>query len=102
MSADADIIIEYRKICLIVYLLPEILGIIGILAFSYSLDVKIANAQKCGGVQMKIIVNNVIDSILTVPVTAAQPIIGGNAPAAPPITIFCGVRRFSQKKKKKT
>jgi hypothetical protein len=27
---------------------------------------------------------------------AAQPIIGGNAPAAPPITMFCGVRRFSQ------
>ena len=45
---------------------------------------------------MKIIVNNVIDSTLTVPVAAAQPIIGGNAPAAPPITIFWGVRRFSQ------
>ena len=29
------------------------------------------------------------------PVTAAQPIIGGKAPAAPPITMFCGVRRFS-------
>jgi hypothetical protein len=31
----------------------------------------------------------------TSPVTAAQPIIGGKAPAAPPITMFCGVRRFS-------
>ena len=30
------------------------------------------------------------------PVTAAQPITGGNAPAAPPMTMFCGVRRFSQ------
>ena len=30
------------------------------------------------------------------PVAAAQPIIGGNAPAAPPITMFCGVERFSQ------
>ena len=32
----------------------------------------------------------------TSPVMAAQPIIGGKAPAAPPITMFCGVRRFSQ------
>ena len=30
-----------------------------------------------------------------VPVTAAQPITGGSAPAAPPMTMFCGVRRFS-------
>ena len=29
------------------------------------------------------------------PVTAAQPTIGGKAPAAPPITMFCGVQRFS-------
>ena len=29
------------------------------------------------------------------PVAAAQPIIGGKAPAAPPITMFCGVERFS-------
>ena len=34
------------------------------------------------------------DSIETPPVATAQPIIGGNAPAAPPITMFCGVRRF--------
>ena len=34
-------------------------------------------------------------SRLTAPVTAAQPIIGGEAPAAPPMTMFCGVRRFS-------
>ena len=33
---------------------------------------------------------------LTEPVTAAQPTSGGTAPAAPPITMFCGVRRFSQ------
>jgi len=31
-----------------------------------------------------------------VPVTAAHPIIGGKAPAAPPITMFWGVRRLSQ------
>ncbi len=30
-------------------------------------------------------------STLTEPVTAAQPIIGGKAPAAPPMTMFCGV-----------
>ena len=30
-----------------------------------------------------------------VPVTAAQPITGGKAPAAPPMTMFCGVQRFS-------
>jgi len=30
------------------------------------------------------------------PVTAAQPITGGIAPAAPPMTMFCGVLRFSQ------
>ncbi len=29
-------------------------------------------------------------------VAAAQPISGGKAPAAPPMTMFCGVRRFSQ------
>ena len=32
----------------------------------------------------------------TSPVAAAQPTIGGKAPAAPPITMFWGVRRFSQ------
>jgi hypothetical protein len=30
------------------------------------------------------------------PVTAAQPTSGGTAPAAPPITMFCGVERLSQ------
>ena len=33
---------------------------------------------------------------LNEPVTAAQPTSGGTAPAAPPITMFCGVRRLSQ------
>ena len=28
-------------------------------------------------------------------VAAAQPMTGGNAPAAPPMTMFCGVERFS-------
>ena len=30
----------------------------------------------------------------TLPVTAAQPMTGGRAPAAPPITMFWGVERF--------
>ena len=29
------------------------------------------------------------------PVTETQPTIGGKAPAAPPMTMFCGVSRFS-------
>jgi hypothetical protein len=28
-------------------------------------------------------------------VTQAQPMIGGKAPAAPPMTMFCGVERLS-------
>ncbi len=40
--------------------------------------------------------NNKKLSILTVPVVTAHPIIGGKAPEAPPITIFCGVIRFNQ------
>ena len=31
----------------------------------------------------------------TSPVTAAQPMTGGRAPAAPPMTMFWGVVRFS-------
>jgi len=33
----------------------------------------------------------------TEPVTAAQPMTGGSAPAAPPMTMFCGVERLSQR-----
>ena len=54
-----------------------------------------ASAQKCGGVQKKISANIATASTETPPVTAAQPIIGGKAPAAPPITMFWGVQRFS-------
>ena len=32
---------------------------------------------------------------VTCPVTAAQPMAGGKAPAKPPMTMFCVVRRFS-------
>ena len=56
---------------------------------------KSASAQKCGGVQMKISANISRLSQRDAPVAAAQPIIGGNAPAAPPMTMFCGVARLS-------
>ena len=55
-----------------------------------------ASAQKWGGVQKKVIANIMIDSIEIPPVETAHPIIGGNAPAAPPITMFCGVERVLQ------
>jgi hypothetical protein len=42
------------------------------------------------------IANSAIAPQPTSPVTAAQPMSGGKAPAAPPITMFCGVRRLSQ------
>ena len=56
---------------------------------------RIASAQKCGGVQTKTIANSTHAASPTVPVTAAQPTSGGTAPAAPPITMFCGVVRLS-------
>ncbi len=37
---------------------------------------------------MKMMRNIRMLSTLTVPVTAAQPIMGGKAPAAPPMTMF--------------
>ena len=40
--------------------------------------------------------NKIIGSIDMFPVAIVQPITGGKAPAAPPITIFCGVFLFNQ------
>ena len=54
-----------------------------------------ASDQKCGGVQMKISENISTASMLIPPVATTQPIIGGKAPAAPPMTMFCGVERLS-------
>ena len=54
-----------------------------------------ASAQKCGGVHMKIRANISTEATETSPVATAQPSIGGKAPAAPPITMFWGVERFS-------
>ncbi len=56
---------------------------------------KSASAQKCGGVHMKISANMSTLSTDMPPVATAQPITGGKAPAAPPITMFCGVQRLS-------
>ena len=44
---------------------------------------------------MKMMRNSTIGSSETPPVTEAQPMIGGSAPAAPPMTMFCGVERLS-------
>tara|TARA_B100000131_G_C17590922_1_gene399151 strand:- start:22 stop:267 length:246 start_codon:yes stop_codon:yes gene_type:complete len=79
-----------------VYSLPLTTGNIGTLAFEYSISLYKESAQKCGGVQTKIIVNNMTGYKVRFPVAQAHPIIGGKAPAAPPITILCGVFRLSQ------
>jgi hypothetical protein len=55
----------------------------------------IASAQKCGGVQKKMIANKITGGRATVPVTAAQPTSTGKHPAAPPMTMLEAVRRFS-------
>src|SRR3546814_20456181 len=49
------------------------------------------SAQKCGGVHRKMSVMSRSGSNVTSPVTAAQPITGGKAPAAPPVTMFCEI-----------
>ena len=62
---------------------------------AYSSFISSDSAQKCGGVQKKTIANRYSGMPASSPVTAAQPTSGGIAPAAPPMTMFCGVRRFS-------
>jgi hypothetical protein len=56
-----------------------------------------ANAQKCGGVQKNTMRKSASAVKPRFPVAAAQPTRGGTAPAAPPITMFCGVERLSQR-----
>ena len=79
---------EYIKIWFLVILWPQTTGIMGTLAFEYSVSLYKANAQKCGGVHIKIMRNRKNGKIEISPEAHAQPIIGGKAPAAPPITIF--------------
>ena len=54
-----------------------------------------ARAQKCGGVQKKISRNRTTGGHANELVTADQPTRTGTAPAAPPITMFWVVVRFS-------
>ena len=54
-----------------------------------------ARAQKCGGVQKKMMAKSTTAARLTRPVTAAPPTSTGQQPAAPPITMLEAVRRFS-------
>src|SRR5690606_27161485 len=61
---------------------------------AYSFSRYNASAQKCGGAQQKMIRNSSKASGDTWPVTAVQPSTGGIAPAAPPMTMFCGVARL--------
>ena len=53
-------------------------------------------SPKWGGVQRKMMRKSTRDSSPTYPAAAAHPITGGRAPAAPPITMFWDVFRFSQ------
>ena len=53
------------------------------------------SAQKCAGVQKKTMKKRITAVPLTEPLAAAHPTSGGTAPAAPPMTMFCGVRRFN-------
>src|SRR6516225_6647806 len=69
----------------------------GILARAYSSARVSDSAQKCGGVHRKMIRNKMNGSSAIPPVEAAQPTTGGSAPAAPPMTIFCGVFDIKRK-----
>ena len=75
--------------------MPCVTGSIGMPTRAYSSRRAIASAQKCGGVQAKMMRKSSSASACTTPVTAVQPSTGGAAPAAPPITMFCGVARLS-------
>ena len=83
------------RICRRVSRRPATTGSIGTPARAYSPARTSESAQKCGGVQTKMMANRIHGRSAVSPPTAAQPITGGRAPAAPPMTMFCGVRRFS-------
>ncbi|MNP61374.1 hypothetical protein D3C76_1565510 [compost metagenome] len=56
-----------------------------------------ARDQKWGGVQVKMIITSNQGSAESCPVMLVQPSSGGMAPASPPMTMFCGVARFSSR-----
>src|SRR5579872_5138761 len=74
---------------------PATTGSMGTLTAEYWRLSTSARAQKCGGVQKKTMANRAQARGASEPVAAAQPTRGGNAPAAPPITMFWVVERFS-------
>ena len=83
------------RICRVVVAFPATTGSMGTPARAYSSARLSDSAQKWGGVHRKTIRNKMSGSSPISPVAAAQPITGGRAPAAPPMTMFCGVLRFS-------
>jgi hypothetical protein len=85
------------RICSVVAARPATTGSMGTPARLYS-SVRLSDsAQKCGGVHRNTIRNRMIGSRPMFPVEEAQPTTGGSAPAAPPMTMFCGVCRFSHR-----
>ena len=54
-----------------------------------------ASAQKCGGVQRNMTANSTTGVQPAMSCTAAQPTSTGTAPAAPPMTMFWVLVRFS-------
>ena len=87
--------IAYIMIWFLVTLFPLTTGSIGTLAFEYYISLYSASAQKCGGVQKNIMQNNKTGKKLISLAEQTQPITGGKAPAAPPITIFWEVLLLS-------
>jgi hypothetical protein len=56
--------------------------------------IRIASAQKRGGAHTKTMAKSASAGTVRLPVAAAQPTSRGTAPAAPPMTMFCGVARL--------
>ncbi len=76
---------------------PRTTGSIGTPASAYRGVSSRASAQKCGGVHRNTIKNRKTAPRPIRPFAAAQPTSGGIAPAAPPMTMFWAVLRFSQR-----
>src|SRR5579859_6427782 len=74
---------------------PATTGNMGTLTAEYWRRSRSASAQKCGGVQKKMSAKSAQAKGLNDPVTTAQPTSGGNAPAAPPTTMFWVDERLS-------
>ena len=73
------------------------LGVVALTLGGLALACGGASAQKWGGVHRKTRPKRTSAANPRCPVATAQPTSGGTAPAAPPMTMFCGVERFSQR-----